>query len=225
MTENPRINSDLRAEHDPADRADAHSTRTGYGLTAEVADAVMNRMDAEQIPATDETLRDAAATAAESDTEIRMRADYMQARGLGDRLLEEYDPGDEVERAAWTRPWNGAFDQGWAGHWSYLEQATKRWRTDPVAAEQARRDATTLSPIQQRSEDQARHIAEHGITYDPQGRITSHYVTRVNDRPDLAALPPGPPRPVTEKAAWGRGFGEVAADFQSGDGHERTREH
>ncbi|MGW4365442.1 hypothetical protein ACWEKT_07330 [Nocardia takedensis] len=229
MAENPDTTTDLAAELAAADRADSHWTLTGYGLTTAQAEEVLNRMDAEKIPATNESLRDAAAlVVAESDTEIRMRADFMEARGLGDRLLESYDPADDAERRAWTSPWNGAFDQGWSAHWSYLEDATKRWRADPGEAAAGALIAEAegvLSAIDARSEAQARHIAEHGITYDPQGRITSHYVTRVNERPDLAALPPGPPRPAPETgSAWGRGFAEVAQDYETGRG-DRDREH
>ncbi|WP_028477345.1 hypothetical protein [Nocardia sp. CNY236] len=46
-----------------------------------------------------------------------------------------------------------------------------------------------LSPMQRRGEDQARYIAEHGIARDASGLLTSHHVTRVEERAVGSAAP------------------------------------
>lgn len=122
----------------------------------------------------------------ETDTEQRMRADFMHARHIADRIdrdPESYDPADSVEHAEYASPWLNI--QEWSRHWLYLSEATDRWTADATAARrlaQARETSGYTTPIETRSEDQARHIAEHGIQRDPWGLLISPYVTRVEDR-------------------------------------------
>ncbi|WP_040703992.1 hypothetical protein [Nocardia takedensis] len=117
----------------------------------------------------------------ESEAEIRMRHDFMEAATISDRIArdpESYDPADEVDLNDYTGPWMDGTDR-WTREWRYLSDATDRWRTDPTTAEAtatAREDA--LSPIEHRSEAQARHIAERGFPRDKHGFSTSPYVTR-----------------------------------------------
>ncbi|WP_040698090.1 hypothetical protein [Nocardia vinacea] len=118
----------------------------------------------------------------ESDTEQRMRADFMHAESYVARSPEDYDPADELDYREYASPWlNG--EQRWMHEWVYLTDATQRWRDDPAAAETNMiRRVGVLSAIEARSEDQARYIAEHGIERDEYGLLTSHYVTRVEER-------------------------------------------
>ncbi|MCX4094829.1 hypothetical protein [Nocardia sp. alder85J] len=115
----------------------------------------------------------------ETWTEQQMRADYMQAQPYRPDDPAAYDPADSVDYAEYMNRWaNG--DQKWSDQWFYLG--------DPDSA--AAIDRNFLSPVQQRSEDQARYIAEHGIERDETGRLTSHYVTRVEDRRDAEQAMP-----------------------------------
>ncbi|MFI2473879.1 hypothetical protein [Nocardia xishanensis] len=125
----------------------------------------------------------------ESVTEQQMRHDFMQAQSFAARMRdpEQYDPADSLDYNEYASPWLDRRD-GWAEHWMYLSDATIRWHEDPAAAKTALRAALDdeLTPIQLRSELQARYIAEHGIERDESGLLTSHYVTRVADRESWA---------------------------------------
>ncbi|WP_433598857.1 hypothetical protein ACQPXH_24595 [Nocardia sp. CA-135953] len=118
----------------------------------------------------------------ESETEQRMRADFMHAESCVARSPEDYDPADTLDYREYAAPWlNG--EQRWMHEWVYLSDATQRWRDDPVGAETSMiQRVGVLSAIEARSEDQARYIAEHGIERDDWGLLTSHYVTRVDER-------------------------------------------
>ncbi|WP_433759910.1 hypothetical protein [Nocardia sp. CA-135398] len=118
----------------------------------------------------------------ESETEQRMRADFMHAQSCVARSPEDYDPADSLDYAEYAAPWlNG--EQRWMHEWVYLTDATQRWRDDHAYAERMlAMHQRALSPIERRSEEQARYIAEHGIERDEHGLLTCHYVTRVDDR-------------------------------------------
>ncbi|MGV9541021.1 hypothetical protein ACWDSF_06810 [Nocardia beijingensis] len=109
-----------------------------------------------------------------------MRSDFMHAELYGSRVSEDYDPADQVAYSEFASPWLDRTDE-WAEHWRYLSEATNRWREDPTEAARLVA-ASELSPIEARSEEQARYIATHGIETDHTGLLTSHYVTRVEDR-------------------------------------------
>ncbi|WP_280351720.1 hypothetical protein [Nocardia abscessus] len=109
-----------------------------------------------------------------------MRSDFMHAELYSSRDPEDYDPADEVAYSEYASPWLDRTDE-WAEHWMYLSEATNRWREDPTEAARVVA-ASELSPIEARSEEQARYIAAHGIETDHAGLLTSHYVTRVEDR-------------------------------------------
>ncbi|MBU3066422.1 hypothetical protein KO481_33485 [Nocardia sp. NEAU-G5] len=120
----------------------------------------------------------------ESWTEQKMRADFMHAQSFVSRDPEDYDPADALDYAEYANPWISG-DEKWMNEWIYLQSATQRWREDPEFAaglniEGGGDDAPT--PIQLRSELQARYIAEHGIERAENGLLTSHYVTRIEDR-------------------------------------------
>ena len=118
----------------------------------------------------------------ESETEQWMRADFMHAESCMDRPLQDYDPADEVDYAEYASRWLDR-DNRWMPEWLYLTDATQRWRDDPTAAETNMvQRVGVMSAIERRSEDQARYIATHGIQRDEHGLLTSHYVTRVEDR-------------------------------------------
>jgi hypothetical protein len=116
-------------------------------------------------------------------TEQQMRADFMHAQSCVSHDPEDYDPADHVDYDSYASRWmNG--DETWMNEWIYLQSATVDWRTDPAAAETALRAVRDgeLTPIQARSQEQAGYIAEHGIERDEHGFLTSHYVTRVEER-------------------------------------------
>ncbi|WP_054813380.1 hypothetical protein [Nocardia arizonensis] len=121
----------------------------------------------------------------ETDAEIRMRADFMEARAISDRIArdpESYDPADSADIGDYSNPWLSGPDR-WTSDWLYLSEATERWREDPETAAAALTvRASALSPIELRSEEQARHIAEHGFEQDSSGMLTSDYATRVWER-------------------------------------------
>uniref|UniRef100_UPI003F498F44 hypothetical protein n=1 Tax=Nocardia sp. CA-095871 TaxID=3239971 RepID=UPI003F498F44 len=111
-----------------------------------------------------------------------MRSDFMHAELYSSRDPEDYDPADELDYREYASPWLDRNDE-WADHWMYLSDATQRWRDDHAYAERMlAMHQRALSPIEVRSEEQARWIAEHGIERDQSGLLTSHYVTRVDDR-------------------------------------------
>ncbi|MEV6432942.1 hypothetical protein [Nocardia sp. NPDC051463] len=119
----------------------------------------------------------------ESETEQRMRSDFMHAWASINRAPQDYDPADEVDHAEYANPWLSG-DARWMNEWIYLEDATLRYSEDResavvVAAEL--HEAGELSPIELRSERQAHYLAEHGIERSESGLLTSHYVTRVLD--------------------------------------------
>ncbi|MGW4365443.1 hypothetical protein ACWEKT_07335 [Nocardia takedensis] len=123
--------------------------------------------------------------AVESAAEIRMRHDFMEARSIGERITrdpESYDPADELDIRDYSNPWLGGAQQ-WTNEWMYLSEATDRWREDPeFAARSLTARQAALSPIEVRSEEQARHIAEHGFQRGDDGWSTSPYVSRVWER-------------------------------------------
>lgn len=138
---------------------------------------------------TDTTPTSSNAHEVESLTEQQMRSDFMHAQHFVSRDPEDYDPADSVDHAEYAGPWLDRGDE-WTDHWFYLSDATDRWTSDPEAAAklaQAREDAHHTTPIERRSEDQARYIATHGIERDESGLLTSHYVTRLHDRPGMDA--------------------------------------
>lgn len=111
-----------------------------------------------------------------------MRSDFMHAELYSSRDSEDYDPADELDYREYASPWLDRNDE-WADHWMYLSDATQRWRDDHAYAERMlAMHQRALSPIEVRSEEQARWIAEHGIERDQSGLLTSHYVTRVDNR-------------------------------------------
>ncbi|WP_157187461.1 hypothetical protein [Nocardia vinacea] len=111
-----------------------------------------------------------------------MRSDFMHAELYSSRDAEDYDPADELDYREYAAPWLDRNDE-WADHWMYLSDATQRWRDDRAYAERMlAMHQRALSPIEVRSEEQARWIAEHGIERDQSGLLTSHYVTRVDNR-------------------------------------------
>ncbi|WP_433714476.1 hypothetical protein ACQP2U_10380 [Nocardia sp. CA-084685] len=111
-----------------------------------------------------------------------MRSDFMHAELYSSRDPEDYDPADELDYREYASPWLDRNDE-WADHWRYLSDATQRWRDDHAYAERMlAMHQRALSPIEVRSEEQARWIAEHGIERDQSGLLTSHYVTRVDNR-------------------------------------------
>jgi hypothetical protein len=137
----------------------------------------------------------------ESDTEQQMRADFMHAESFVARSPEDYDPADEVGYSEYASPWLSGGDR-WANEWLFLSDASLRWRDDPAAAETIMRHReSVMSPIERRSEEQARYIAEHGIERDEHGLLTSHYVTRVEDRAATTASPLADYRPGNALAA------------------------
>ncbi|MEU4343115.1 hypothetical protein AB0H00_17865 [Nocardia sp. NPDC023852] len=128
----------------------------------------------------------------ESDTEQQMRADFMDAWSYAVRMTEEYDPADQLAYGEYANPWITGDDR-WAHEWLYLEDATTRWDKDPAAAESVMRQrADVLSPIERRSEEQARYIAENGFEFDKHGLLICHYVTRLEERADAATESPAP---------------------------------
>ncbi|MFF0529551.1 hypothetical protein ACFYT3_14275 [Nocardia amikacinitolerans] len=153
---------------------------TGHGRWSATATTTTTDHEGAE-PMTDTT---AATHQVESDTEQQMRHDFMQAERFSARMRdpEQYDPADSVDRFEYASPWLNRTDE-WAEHWMYLSEAADRWRKDPAAA-QARLERwhEEMTPIEGRSEEQARYIAEHGIEHDESGLLTSHYVTRVTDR-------------------------------------------
>ncbi|WP_069166336.1 hypothetical protein [Nocardia altamirensis] len=120
----------------------------------------------------------------ESETEQQMRADFMHAQSCVNHAPEDYDPADSLDFSEYAGPWLGGNNE-WTHEWLYLSDATERWRENRADAEHTlalHQRANMLSPIEIRSEEQARYIAEHGIERDEAGLLTSHYATRVDDR-------------------------------------------
>lgn len=132
----------------------------------------------------------------ESRTEQRMRADFMHAEHFNMRCRgnDDYDTADELAYREYSSPWLEG-EQQWAEEWLYLSDAVDRWSDDYVRARRElafRKEVGWLSPVQLRSEQQARYIASYGIEHDESGLLTSHYVTRVQDRTDSEAGAPSP---------------------------------
>src|SRR5690606_18546750 len=98
---------------------------------------------------------------------------------------------DSVEHTEYASPWLSRADE-WSDAWIYLHEATERYRVDRTVAEKWKQHrAAELTPVQLRSEEQARYIAGHDFARDASGLLTSHYVTRLYDRgPDTAAPSP-----------------------------------
>ncbi|MGW4117085.1 hypothetical protein [Nocardia sp. NPDC004711] len=149
----------------------------GYGPSVE---SLPGEPEYEYRPATPE------AVGIESETEQQMRADFMHAWGSYSADPDRYDPADELAYTEYSHQW--VSDERWIKEWVYLEDATLHWRENlDITAEIGDVEADTLSPIRRRSEAQARYIAEHGIERDEHGLLSSHYVTRVENRAALVA--------------------------------------
>ncbi|MGV9676374.1 hypothetical protein ACWDSJ_13925 [Nocardia sp. NPDC003482] len=142
-------------------------------------------------PMTDTTRDDNDAT--ESWPEQQMRADFMHAQASYGRDPEDYDPADGVDYADYASRWVNS--QEWATEWLYLECATAGELSEQQEHELGIA-ADPQSPVRARSREQVRYIAEHGIERDADGFLTSHYVTRVDEREaELAAAPLADYRP------------------------------
>ncbi|WP_306364621.1 hypothetical protein [Nocardia sp. CC227C] len=172
---------------DPATRRGQSQARdlTGPGRWPDIT-TTSHREDTEPMnDITDPTHR------IESKIEQQMRSDFMHAWGAYPDNPEEYDPANSVEYAEYADPWLA--EERWAMEWDYLSDATLRWTDDRAESERRLallQDCGLLSRIEQRSEEQARYIAEHGIERDEARLLTSHYVTRVREREASAAGTP-----------------------------------
>jgi hypothetical protein len=152
----------------------------------------------------------------ESVIEQQMRSDFMHAQACTEGWPESYDPADELDYSEYASPWIDRDDR-WANEWLYLGDAAIRWR-DPRGAAEARlhQCAEVLSPIEARSEEQARYLAEHGIERDESGLLSSHYVTRLQDRESAADTA----SPLADVAASGNALAVFMANSER-DGAER----
>ncbi|MFD0362662.1 hypothetical protein ACFQZZ_14555 [Nocardia sp. GCM10030253] len=131
----------------------------------------------------------------ESETEQQFRADFMHAWSSITRDPEGHAPAAVIDYAEYSNPWLS--QQDWSHEWAYLSTAAHRWQRNPNRATRALDvNRRTLSPIRQRSEEQARYLAEHGIERDEAGLLTSHYVTRVEDRAESGTVEDLTHRPV-----------------------------
>lgn len=130
----------------------------------------------------------------ESETEQQMRADFMRAEHFNLWCMEYGDPADEEAYRKYSSRWTNG-EQRWAAEWDYLSGAVDRWTDDYAGAQSQlafQRDAGWLSPIELRSEEQARYIANHGIERDDAGDFVSHYDTRIRDRAESPSVIPSP---------------------------------
>ncbi|MBF6236634.1 hypothetical protein IU474_06020 [Nocardia otitidiscaviarum] len=165
---------------DPATRRGQSQARdmTGPGRWSDIT-TTSHREDTEPMnDITDPTHR------IESKIEQQMRSDFMHAWGAYPDNPAEYDPAAGIGYAEYAEPWLSS-DERWALDWDYLSDATLRWTEDPASAESQLallQKCGLLSEVELRSEEQARYIAEHGIERDEAGQLTSHYVTRVQER-------------------------------------------
>lgn len=132
---------------------------------------------------TDDTRTTSENTESESWTEQRFRADYVRAANCH-RDPDDYDQADRRDYEEYASPW--VLDPEWGQEWTYLAEAHTRWNDNSVeAAAQFEREGFALSPVQLRSEEQARYLAEHGIERDERSNlVTGRYVERVQARED-----------------------------------------
>ncbi len=106
--------------------------------------------------------------------EQMMRSDFMYVAEIYCQEPQDYDQAAAQEAKELSGPWIAS--EEWAEQWRYLMAAMDRWRRDPEASQKlAQQCAPALTPIQIRSEQQARHIAEHGTERNQRGLLTSHY--------------------------------------------------
>ncbi|MFE3052688.1 hypothetical protein [Nocardia sp. NPDC059239] len=160
---------------------------TGHGRWPDIT-TTSNREDTE--PMNDITHPQQAPRAIVTETEQQMRADFMHAWGSHNNSWD-YDPADDIAYMEYAGPW--LTDERWVGEWVHLEDATLRWsEVSDIDAEIEKFDTAELSPIRRRSEEQARYIAEHGIERDEHGLLSSHYVTRVEERAESGVGTPSP---------------------------------
>lgn len=125
----------------------------------------------------------------ESLTEQQMRSDFMHVEAIYAKPIEDYDPADDVDYNDYASPWLMRTDE-WSDAWIYLHEATERYRFDRTMAEKwMRHRAAELTPVQLRSEEQARYIAGHDFARDESGLLTSHYGTRLFDRSPEGSAP------------------------------------
>ncbi|MEU6564365.1 hypothetical protein [Nocardia nova] len=133
-------------------------------------------------------------TETESWTEQQMRSDFMHAEHYNRQAMEDYDPADVLDYREYADRWTTG-EQQWADRWDYLSDATDRWSNDRARAERElefRQSLGWLTSVEQRSEEQARYIADHGTERDEFGWLTSHYVTRVEDHAESETGTPSP---------------------------------
>ncbi|MFC8047988.1 hypothetical protein [Nocardia sp. NPDC057353] len=137
---------------------------------------------------TDDTRPTSTDTGAGTFQEARFRADYMHSLACYPADPDRYDPADSLDAADYVAPWMDSADwheQDWCAEWVYLGDARERWERDPAAAA-AHAASGELTEVQRRSEAQARHLAEHGLTYGPHGLVTGPYIEAVEQRGYLA---------------------------------------
>ncbi|MFE3057124.1 hypothetical protein [Nocardia sp. NPDC059239] len=189
----PTMPGEAPPDMDPATRRSQSQARdlAGHYGWPDIT-TTTNREDTEPMNDTTHPDHTAEPNETESETEQQMRADFMHAWDSLSRDPEEYDPADAVDYAEYSGPW--VSNEHWRDEWDYLWDATHRWRENPAAAVTALRASLDdkLTPSQRRSELQACYIAEHGIECNESGLLTSHYVTRVQDRAESAAGAPSP---------------------------------
>ncbi|WP_067652915.1 hypothetical protein [Nocardia harenae] len=125
--------------------------------------------------------------------EARFRADYLHSLACYPVDPAEYDPADSLDAAEYASPWMNSGDwqeRDWVAEWVYLGEASERWYRNPAAAAaHAAKHADELTPVQRRSEAQARYLAEQGLARDRHGHATGPYVEAVEQRGDIAHAP------------------------------------
>ncbi|MFC8048120.1 hypothetical protein [Nocardia sp. NPDC057353] len=142
---------------------------------------------------TDDTRPTSTDTGAGTFQEARFRADYLHSMACYPDDPAEYDPADSLDAAEYASPWMNSGDwqeRDWVAEWVYLGEASERWQRDrTAAAAHAAKHADELTAVQRRSEEQARDLAEHGITYDEHGLVSGPYIEAVEQRGALAHAP------------------------------------
>lgn len=139
----------------------------------------------------DDTRATSAEQSAATFQEARFRADYLHSMACYPADPAEYEPADALDAAEFAEPWMGRADwheRDWLEEWVYLSDACRRWDRDPAAAA-AHAAASELTEVQQRSEAQARYLAENGLSRDRHGHATGPYVDAVERRGELAHAP------------------------------------
>ncbi|MEV6070041.1 hypothetical protein AB0L82_26145 [Nocardia sp. NPDC052001] len=157
---------------------------SGHGRWSAITTKTTDREDTE--PMNDITQPEPFTPAEAGETETRMRADFVHAWSTYEG---EYDPADAVDYGDYANRWMS--DPEWVEEWCYLQDATLRHEDnrDPERLT-VDVDLEGLSPIERRSEEQARYMAEHGVERDGSGGVVSPYITRADalDRPTAGAL-------------------------------------